>query len=263
MPTMRLLLSYDGTDFMGWQIQSRGRTVQAEVERALSAVLKQPIRTAAAGRTDAGVHAHGQVVSFTTERMIPAEAWVPALNRELPRDVSVWEAQEVSSDFHARHSARSRSYRYLVQVRGPRAPLWARQANWVAGPVDVEAMREVWLALEGQHDFSAFGSSGSDPSDPNITVQHVALREEGDLIAFEISACHFLYHMVRRLVGTTLRVGRGLLTSEGFREVWAGRSARPSGPTAPPHGLSLVSVGYPPAFVWTQRSPQALAAVPA
>lgn len=260
---MRLLLSYDGTDFAGWQIQSQGRTVQGELERALSAVLKQPIRTAAAGRTDAGVHATGQVVSFATERMLPAEAWVPALNRELPRDVSVWEAQEVPADFHARHSARSRSYRYLVQVRGPRAPLWARTANWIAGPVDVEAMRAVWASLEGQHDFSAFGSTGSDPADPMVTVQRVALREEGDLIAFEISASHFLYHMVRRLVGTTLRVGRGLLSPEGFCEVWAGRSVRPSGPTAPPHGLSLVGVGYPAPFAWTQRSPQALAAVPA
>jgi len=246
MHTMRLLVSYDGTDLLGWQIQPRGRTGQGILEAALQKVLKTPIRTAAAGRTDSGVHAAGQVVSFETPRMLPATAWVPALNSVLPRDIAVWRAEEASPDFHARHSAISRSYRYAVVHKGPRSPLVARYASWVEGPLDLSAVREVWSSLLGTHDFTHFGSTGSDPANPICTVFDAQVREEGDSLYFHITANHFLYHMVRRLVGTALRVGKGRLSVAGFHDTWQGRAARPSGPSAPPHGLTFVSVAYPP-----------------
>lgn len=253
MHTMRLLVSYDGTDFAGWQVQPGARTGQGELEAAIGQVLKHPVRTASAGRTDAGVHATGQVVSFQTPRVIPTRAWVPALNAVLPRDIAVWRAQETAPDFHARHSAISRSYRYTVITGGPRAPLKARYASWSEGPLDMRAMQEVWTSLQGTHDFTAFGSSGSDPASPICTVTEARLTREGDALHFDITANHFLYHMVRRLVGTTLRVGRGFLTVEGFADTRAGRHPRPSGPTAPPNGLTLVSVGYPQGFQWERE----------
>ena len=248
MPRVRLFVSYDGTDLHGWQIQSRGRTGQGELERALGKVLKVAVATSAAGRTDTGVHATGQVVSFETPRMIPAHAWIPALNTVLPRDIAVWCAEEVSPDFHARHSAISRSYRYSVVHRGPRAPLRARHASWIDGPLNVDAIGEVWSTLLGTHDFSAFCSTGSDPANPVCNVLTARILEDGDTLHFDLTADHFLYHMIRRLVGTALRVGRGALSPLEFAETWAGRAPRPSGPTAPPNGLTLVAVGYPPPF---------------
>ena len=252
MHAMRLLVSYDGTDLQGWQIQTKGRTGQAELEKALTKVLKAEVKVAAAGRTDAGVHAIGQVVSFRTPFLLPEQAWIPALNSVLPRDIAVWRAEEASPDFHARHSAISRSYRYTIVHRGPRAPLKARHASWIEGPLDTDRMQEVWSTLLGTHDFSAFGSTGSDPTSPICDVSRVQLSEEGDSLHFDITANHFLYHMVRRLVGTALRVGRGALSVEGFQDTWNGTAPKASGPTAPPHGLTFVHVGYPPHLDWAR-----------
>lgn len=250
MHTIRLLVSYDGTDLEGWQFQPRARTVQGELKEALRKVLKVEVRTAAAGRTDTGVHATGQVVSFQTPRLIPERAWIPALNSVLPRDIAVWRAEEVSPDFHARHSALSRSYRYDVVSQGPRAPLKARYASWVEGSLDVDAMREVWASLLGTHDFTHFGSTGSDPTNPICTVTEARISQREDVLSLHITANHFLYHMVRRLVGTTIRVGKGTLSHQGFADTWAGHGPKPSGPTAPPNGLTFVSVGYPSQFAW-------------
>jgi len=252
--TVRFLVSYDGTDLDGWQIQPRGRTGQGELEKALEKVLKVRVRTASAGRTDAGVHAIGQVVSFQTPTLIPDKAWVPALNSVLPRDIAVWQAEVIDSSFHARHSALSRTYRYALVLEGPRSPLKARYASWVEGPLDLETMTEVWESLLGTHDFTHFSSKSSDPSNPICTVTDARLSLEGDTLHFHITADHFLYNMVRRLVGTTLRVGKGVLSVEGFRATWAGIGPKPSGPTAPPHGLTFMSVGYPPHFHWKRKS---------
>jgi len=254
MHNVRLLVSYDGTDLEGWQAQPLARTVQGELNKALSTVLKVEVKTYAAGRTDAGVHATGQVVHFQTPRLIPDKAWVPALNSVLPRDIAVWRAEEVSPDFHARHSATSRTYKYDVVIEGPRAPLRARYASWIEGPIDVETMRQVWVSLLGRHDFTHFGSTGSDPTNPVCTVTDARIDTQEDTLAFHITADHFLYHMVRRLVGTALRVGRGVLTPQGFADTWAGHGPKPSGPTAPPHGLTLARVGYPGEFVFPART---------
>ena len=254
MHTVRFLVSYDGTDLYGWQIQPHARTGQGDLEQALAKVLKVPVKTVCAGRTDAGVHAVGQVVSFQTPKLIPDSAWVPALNAVLPRDIAVMQAEVVSDDFHARHKAISRSYRYSVVMEGSRQPLRARYASWVEGPLDLAAMEEVWTSLLGTHDFIHFSSTGSDPSSPICTVSEARLEIEGDTLHFHITADHFLYNMVRRLVGTALRVGKGVLTVEGFRATWAGIGPKPSGPTAPPHGLTFMAVGYPPHFQWKRKS---------
>lgn len=248
--TVRLKVSYDGTDLCGWQIQPSSRTGQGELEAALAKVLKVPVKTASAGRTDTGVHAEAQVVSFQSPLVLPASAWAPALNAVLPRDIAVLEGQEVSPDFHARHKALSRSYRYSVVHRGPRVPLKARYASWVYGPLDTEGMRAVWTSLLGRHDFTHFGSTGSDPASPFCTVKEARLVEDGDTLHFYITADHFLYHMVRRLIGTVLRVGKGVLSAEDFRATWEGRGMV-SGPTAPAHGLTFVAVEYPPEYSWT------------
>lgn len=248
--TIKMLVSYDGTDFSGWQLQPGRRTVQGELELALGRVLKAGVKTAAAGRTDAGVHATGQVVSFVTPVVIPGPAWVPAMNSVLGRDVAVWWAEEAAQDFHARHSALCRSYRYTVLVGKPRSPVLARYAAWVGMPLAVEPMREVWSSLLGRHDFSAFMSTGSDPANPVCQVLDARVEEDGDLLHFYITADHFLYNMVRRLVGTVLRVGKGHLDAAGFRDTWLGRASRPSGPTAPSNGLTFIGVGYPERFEW-------------
>lgn len=255
MHTVRLLVSYDGSDMFGWQIQPEFRTGQGDLEKALAKVLKVPVKTAAAGRTDTGVHAVGQVVSFQTPRLIPQDAWVPALNSVLPRDIAVWGAEETAPGFHARHSAISRSYRYAVIFEGPRAPLRSRHAYWTGGYFDHQAMKEVWTSLLGTHDFTHFGSTGSDPVSPICSVTAASMAVEGDTLYFDITADHFLYHMVRRLVGTTLRVGRGTLSKDGFYATWAGAGPKPSGPTAPAHGLTFMGVGYPPQFQWKQPLP--------
>lgn len=255
MHTVRLLVSYDGTDLFGWQIQPQARTGQGDLEKALAKVLKTPVKTAAAGRTDTGVHAVGQVVSFQTPKVIPQEAWVPALNSVLPRDIAVWRAEETAPGFHARHSAISRSYRYSVVFKGPRAPLKARYASWIGETLDLDRMEEVWTSLLGTHDFTHFGSTGSDPVSPICTVNAARMVVVGDTLHFEITADHFLYHMVRRLVGTALRVGRGVLSKDGFYATWAGAGPKPTGPTAPPHGLTFMGVGYPPHFHWKQPLP--------
>jgi tRNA pseudouridine38-40 synthase len=250
-----LLVSYDGTDLFGWQIQPKARTGQGDLEKALAKVLKVPVKTAAAGRTDTGVHAVGQVISFETPKLIPDEAWVPALNSVLPRDIAVWQAEVTTPGFHARHSAVSRSYRYSLVHRGPRAPLRARYASWVEGPLDVAAMRKVWASLLGTHDFTHFGSTGSDPVSPICSMTEARIVEAGDTLHFYLTADHFLYHMVRRLVGTTIRVGKGLLDEAGFQSTWAGSAPRPSGPTAAPHGLTFMGVGYPARFQWKRPIP--------
>jgi tRNA pseudouridine38-40 synthase len=251
LKTVRLFVAYDGTDFCGWQRQPQFRTVQGTLDAALKKVLKlDSISTAGAGRTDTGVHASHQVVSFVTPTIIPSSGWVPALNSVLPRDVSVWKAEITPEGFHARHSARSRSYRYQIQLSGPRDPLLARYTAWNGYPLDLEKMADVWYALKGKHDFSHFGSTGSDYVNPICTVKDVNLSVNGNLLSMEITADHFLYHMVRRLVGTTWRVGKGKLTREGFMDTWRGLAPKPSGPTAPANGLTFTKVSYEDAEIW-------------
>jgi tRNA pseudouridine38-40 synthase len=247
--TFKLVVAYDGTGFHGWQKQPDQRTVQGELEAALGRVLGDPaITVAGAGRTDAGVHARGQVASFTAATTLPARALPPLLCRELPRDLRVLAADEQPAGFHARHSARARRYAYRLLA----APdLLAERYAWAPGRMPALAALAASAApLAGTHDYSAFQAVGSSPVDPVCTIVHArwtaygAPGEAGSGATFDVMADHFLYHMVRNLVGTALDAAATPDPAAHMRTVLDSRDRARGGVTAPPAGLSLESVLY-------------------
>jgi len=240
---VRAIVAYDGTDFAGFQRQTNAPTVQGALEQAL-ATIGQPGRVLAAGRTDAGVHATGQVIAFDVDWPHPLEELQRALNAVLPEAIAIWEVAWAAPDFHPRFQARSRTYRYTLYNAPVRDPLRRRTAYHVAAPLDVGAMQEAARFLVGEHDFAAFGR----PPKGENTVRRVLRAEwsaQRPLITFEIEATAFLYRMVRRIVGTLLPVGWGKVGPEHVAEVLASRDPSLAGPTVPPHGLCLVAVSYP------------------
>ncbi len=242
MRTIRLLLAYDGTEFHGWQVQPGRRTVQGVVEEALRDMLGDDApRVAGAGRTDAGVHARGQVASFSCASELPAKAFGPLLNRRLPADVRVRAAAEAPAGFHARHSARERRYAYRVLARDD--VLIERFAWSVRRTPDWERVDAATRALEGEADFRAFATA----SEPRTTVCRVRLarwlRVTGGA-RLDIAADHFLYHMVRNIVGTALRVASERDPAAAMRAVLTSGDRARAGATAPAHGLCLERVNY-------------------
>jgi tRNA pseudouridine38-40 synthase len=239
MPTTRLTLEYDGTGFAGWAAQPGLRTVEAELRAALDRVFPRWGGLAVAGRTDAGVHALGQVASLTVEGGPPPERTGAALNSVLPEDVAVVAAAPAPEGFHARFAARARSYRYRIWRRSAASPFELRRALWHPRRLDVDRLRESAALLEGEHDFRAFTPSDTEHDVFVRVVETADWQESGEVVTFAITADSFLRHMVRTLVGTMLelppeRVG-GLL--DGGRRADAGS-------TAPPWGLYLHSVRY-------------------
>jgi len=244
---MRIALGveYDGSDFFGWQIQKDGRSVQGCIESALSAVANHPVRVVCAGRTDTGVHALGQVVHFDTESSRPERAWTLGVNSELPQDVSVRWAQVVPDDFHARFSARTRSYSYLIFNSPVRSALLKSRMWWVRRRLDVEAMNDAAAVLVGKHDFSSFRAAGCQANTATRRVDRLAVhRLDDEIVQIEITANAFLHHMVRNIIGTLAVVGRGEKCSGWLSEVLMARDRCVSGVTAPPAGLYLVRVIY-------------------
>lgn len=266
---IRLLLAYDGTNYHGFQIQAPEKepTVQGVLEKAIFRLTGEKVRVIAAGRTDAGVHALGQVVNFHCTRPLPEKAWVPALNSLLPTDIRVLEAAEVAESFHARYNAIRKTYRYLIQNGTQPSIFWQRYAWWFPYPLDEEAMRRAGEYLVGEHDFSAFRGSGATTKTAvrslrSITWQVTPLTRGdlvdllpsdrkteqvspfGRLLAMEFTADGFLYQMVRIIVGTLVEVGGGRLKPEDLQRILASRNRCLAGPTAPPHGLCLVRVEY-------------------
>ena len=243
MRTFRLTLAYDGTDFHGWQVQPGVRTVQGTLEDALAKLpLTDVTRVAGAGRTDAGVHARGQVASFSAATRLPARALTPRLNRELPADVRVLEAAEADAAFHARHSARARRYRYRLMRRDDL--LSARYAWRPPGPPEPDALERAVRVLEGEHDFTSFQASGGPPTRPVCRVMRAGWRAWEEGFALDLIADHFLYHMVRNIVGTALAAARAADPAAAMRRVLAARDRRAAGVTAPAHALSLEQVFY-------------------
>lgn len=235
------VLEYDGTDFLGFQRQKRGRTVQEELERALGEFGLDSVRIVGGGRTDAGVHASGQAASFKIEWARDLTTLQRALNAKLPRDLAVVFLRTVPDDFSARHSAKSRTYRYTVLNQACRSPLVERYAHWVAEPLDHELMRAAARQLIGKRDWSAFGT----PPRGDNTVRDMVRAEvwrEGSRVYLEFEANAFLYRMVRRLVGTLLQVGRGEISEAEFLEIVHCR--RRAGDSAPANGLALIQVKY-------------------
>ena len=245
MPVIRLVIEYDGTRYVGWQVQPNGPSIQAEVERALATLRKVAVRVTAAGRTDAGVHALGQVVSFPEERPLPPEAYWKGMNALLPADIAVREAGIEPDGFDARRSARGKRYRYRLENGPTRAPL-SRQLAWQHfRPLDVAAMRAGAARLIGRHDFAAFQAS-------NCQCEHAVrdlrrldvVGETGGRIDFVVEATAFVKHMVRNLVGTLVEVGQGKRTPASIDELLASRDRTKAGPTAPPQGLCMEEVFY-------------------
>jgi len=244
MPRVRLSLEYDGTDFVGWQRQPNGRSVQGVLEAALAELLGAPVGAAAAGRTDAGVHALGQVVAFDAPRALPAKAYLRGLSSLLPEDVAVVGADEVPDTFDPRRWATGKRYRYLVSRRASRAPL-LRRTHWeVFAPLDVRAMRVSAPALLGTHDFSSFRAADCEAPHPRRTLRELELHEDGEVLRFEVEGTAFLKHMVRNIVGSLVDVGRGKRPPGWVGEVLAAKDRTLAGPTAPAHGLTLVAVSY-------------------
>jgi tRNA pseudouridine38-40 synthase len=249
MRHIALIVSYDGGAFCGSQRQLNGRSVQGELERSLEKVLKVPTRVSLAGRTDAGVHATGQVAKFSTENESLPTLRVPlALNTVLDRDVRTWDAREVDETFHPRFSARSRVYRYRIEQSKTGNPLLRHIAASIRDDLDVERMREASRPLVQRLDFAAWQSAGSPAP---TTVREVKRLEinlteafDSSLIEIEIEADAFLYQMVRNIVGALIVAGRGQISGEDVRRLTAGLDRTKCPPPAPPQGLSLVQVNY-------------------
>lgn len=244
MARIALGIEYDGTGFAGWQSQPGQATVQDAVESALSRVADHPVKVVCAGRTDAGVHATGQVVHFDSDARRTLWSWVLGANSNLPRAVSVNWARVVADDFHARFSARARSYRYMLLNRATRPGLDATRVAWTHRELDVARMHEAAQSILGEHDFSAFRAQACQARSPVRDLQRLDVSREGDLIRFEIRANAFLHHMVRNLVGCLTAIGIGDREPGWLREVLDGRDRTVAGATASPSGLYLVAVRY-------------------
>ncbi|WP_314622715.1 tRNA pseudouridine(38-40) synthase TruA [uncultured Selenomonas sp.] len=240
-----LTVSYDGTAYHGFQRQSPPiRAVQNVLEEKLALVFGDTIELAAAGRTDAGVHAMGQVVNFFTDGRIPTERIVRAMNSVLPSDIVVKAAREEGADFSARHSAKSKSYIYRIQQGETPDPFSERYAWYVNVPLDLAAMNAASVQLLGEHDFSSFRAAGGAPMLPVRTMYRAEVRRDGVGIEFFFHANGFLYHMVRNIVGTLVDVGRGRRSVEDFAAILASCDRKRASATAPARGLFLESVIY-------------------
>lgn len=239
-------VEYDGAPFHGWQSQPDGRTVQDKLQGALAQIAGTPSQVACAGRTDAGVHALMQVVHFDTQAQRPESAWVRGVNAHLPDTIAVRWAQPVPENFHARFSAVSRSYCYLLCNRPVRPALAHGRVGWFHLPLDLEAMKAAAVHLLGEQDFSAFRAAECQAKTPIKTVHKAEIARHGDLLAFEFRADAFLHHMVRNLVGALVYVGKGRHPPEWIAELLRSRDRTRAAPTFSAAGLYLSGVEYEP-----------------
>lgn len=246
MPRVKLVLEYDGGAYVGWQVQPNGPSLQAAVQAALGklhGVAEVPVEVA--GRTDAGVHARGQVVALTEPRALPLQAYARGLNSLLPDDIAVVAAAQVADDFDPRRHAKGKIYRYTIFNAPHPSPLLRRFAWSIFTPLAVDAMREAAPALLGRHDFSAFRAADCQAATPTRELRRITIAgEAGGLITVEFEGTAFLKHMVRNLVGSLVEVGRGKERPAWLGEVLAGKDRAAAGPTAPAHGLCLEAVLY-------------------
>jgi tRNA pseudouridine38-40 synthase len=247
-------VEYKGARYRGWQRQETGvPSVQEALEKALSKVAAEPVSVICAGRTDAAVHASGQVVHFDTAVERPLKAWIMGTNANLPGDISVTWAQPMPAHFHARFSAMARRYRYVIYNDPIRPAHMADEITWNHRPLDVARMREAATALVGTHDFTSFRAVQCQAKSPIKTLHHLRVVEHGRFIVLDVRANAFLHHMVRNIAGVLMAVGAGEREPQWVSEILAARDRRSGGVTAHPYGLYLVRVEYPDEFQLPSR----------
>jgi tRNA pseudouridine38-40 synthase len=248
MRRLAALVEYDGTEFAGWQSQAHAAGLQDAVEQALGFVAGEAVSVTCAGRTDAGVHAVGQIIHFDTRSARTARAWILGANTRLPPTIALQWAAEVAGDFHARHSAVRRTYRYYILNSSARSALQRLRSAWIPRPLDAGAMHACAQALIGERDFSAFRSVECQSKSVKRRVERIEVRRDGDWVWMEITANAYLHHMVRNIVGTLMDVQREPDPEGCMRRILESRDRRRAGPTAPASGLYLWRVEYPPQF---------------
>lgn len=249
MRNIKLVLEYDGTAYCGFQRQNGLPTIQAELERAVAVITKSPANVIGAGRTDAGVHARGQVVNFRTSARMPAEKFVPALNSVLPADIRVLSAEEVPWEFHARYDACGKTYEYTIDTRPVPSVFLRNYAYHVPLALDLAAMRRGCGHIVGRHDFRSFAAACGGAKTFTREVKRCALEAEEGLVRITVEADGFLYNMVRIIVGTLILVGTGKLAPDDVARIRDAHDRRLAGPTAPAKGLCLVRVDYGGSFL--------------
>lgn len=238
-------VEYDGSGFFGWQRQNHARSVQGEVEAALSRVANHALRVVCAGRTDSGVHASWQIIHFDSQVERSERSWVLGTNANLPNDVGLLWAREVDDDFHARFSAQARRYRYVILNREVASALLHRRTTWVHQALDVSRMQEGTRYLLGEHDFSSFRALACQAKSPLRTIYRLDIKRSGTFLYLDVEANAFLHHMVRNIAGVLLAVGRGVQNSQWVEDILDKRDRTQGGVTAPASGLYLVGVSYP------------------
>jgi len=257
--SLKLTLEYDGAPFVGWQVQPNGPSVQGVLQEAIEKLCGSPVRVTGAGRTDAGVHARGQVASLEQPRALPLSAWTAGLNAHLPQEVACIRAEEAPPGFDARRWARGKRYVYEIFRSPSRSPLVRGRAWEIRRPLDVEAMRAAALALLGRHDFSAFRAADCPARTTEREVRRFEIEVErlgaSETVRLTVEATAFLKHMVRNMVGTLVEVGHGKRAAGSVSELLARGDRTLAGPTAPPHGLYLEEVFYLPGNV-DPRAPE-------
>ena len=250
---IRLIVAYDGTDFNGWQRQPNAPTVQGRIESALAGITGEPVKLHGSGRTDAGVHALHQVANFKTDCHIPCANLLKALNNILPPSLRIKKVEEVPDSFHARHDARSKTYRYRILLAPVASPFLSRFVYHYPHPLDLPPMAAAARLFEGEHDFTSFaGSVGAVHEPPlpgranvrTIFSSRFLWRPKTSILVYDVRGSGFLHHMVRNIVGTLIEVGRGKLQPNDIPEILAARDRSRAGPTAPASGLCLVAVEY-------------------
>ncbi len=251
-------IQYDGQSYCGWQRQKHSPSVQATLEKALSQVADQNIRLFCAGRTDTGVHATAQVVHFDFAGQRPDSAWLQGANNLLPKDIVVDWCQPVDHEFHARFSAVSRSYRYLIYNSPTANAILAKKVSWHRRPLDVKRMQEAAKALVGKQDFSSFRAAGCQANTPIRTMESVSIHQNQSWIAIDLKANAFLHHMVRNIVGCLFRVGEGKEDVEFVRHILSLKDRTKAPDTARPDGLYLVGVEYPDSYQFPVATPLAI-----
>lgn len=244
MKRVKLVVAYDGTNYHGWQVQDNGITIEEVLNRTISELVQEDIKVIGASRTDAGVHACGNVAVFDTESRIPGDKFSFALNQRLPEDIRIQESCEVDADFHPRYADTVKTYEYNILNRRFELPTKRLYAAFCYYPMDIERMNQAATYLVGEHDFKSFCSAGAQVQTTVRTIYAVNVTKEDDMVHIRITGNGFLYNMVRIIAGTLMQVGTGLMEPEQVKEILEARDRSKAGPTAVAKGLTLVEIRY-------------------